>query len=123
LARTKKHPIDVTLTFTGPGDMKDKAVELMQSIGFVDNKGGIPWRLAFPEYTGNEKGIALVGSRGKEGLTQKLLSEKTGIPQRHISEMENGKRAIGKKNAKPLAEALNIDYRIIPLIGGGYHGP
>jgi len=54
----------------------------------------------------------LVGARGKEGLTQKQLSEKTGIPQRHISEMENGKRAIGKKNARLFAEALNIDYRI-----------
>ena len=79
---------------------------------FVDTEDAIPWRLAFPEFAGNEKGVALAGARGKEGLTQKQLSEKTGIPQRHISEMENGKRAIGKKNAKLFAEALNIDYRI-----------
>lgn len=36
----------------------------------------------------------------------------TGIPQRHISEMENGKRPVGKTNAKKLAEALNVDYRL-----------
>ncbi|WP_442877394.1 helix-turn-helix domain-containing protein [Desulfolutivibrio sp.] len=39
------------------------------------------------------------------------LSQATGIPRRHISEMENGKRPIGKKNARLLAEALNIDPR------------
>ena len=113
LARTKKRHIDdVTLSFIGPSEMKAKAVEFMQSIGFVDTEDAIPWRQAFPEFAGNEKGVALVGARGKEGMTQKQLSEKTGIPQRHISEMENGKRAIGKKNAKLFAEALNIDYRI-----------
>ena len=113
LEHTKKHPIDVTLTFTGPGDMKHKAVELMQSIGFVDNQGGIPWRLAFPEFAGNEKGTILKGARLREELTQKQLSEKTGIPQRHISEMETGKRQVGRKRAEILADALNVsDYRI-----------
>jgi hypothetical protein len=34
-----------------------------------------------------------------------------GIPQRHISEMENSKRTVGKENARKLAEALNADYR------------
>jgi len=40
------------------------------------------------------------------------LSDNTGIPQRHISEMENNKRPIGKKNAMKFAKALNIDYRV-----------
>ena len=44
-------------------------------------------------------------------MTQAQLSKMTGIPQRHISEMENGKRPIGKENAKKLAKALNCDYR------------
>lgn len=36
----------------------------------------------------------------------------TGIPQRHISEMENGKRGIGKERARKIAEALHVsDYR------------
>ncbi|MBI5593302.1 MAG: helix-turn-helix transcriptional regulator [Deltaproteobacteria bacterium] len=96
---------DVTLTFTWPDDMK--------TIGFVDNQGGAPWRQAFPEFAGNEKGVALAGARGKEGLTQKQLSEKTGIPQRHISEMETGKMQVGRKRAEILADALNVlDYRI-----------
>jgi plasmid maintenance system antidote protein VapI len=45
-------------------------------------------------------------------MTQTRLSELTGIPQRHISEMEQGKRPIGKENAKKLAKALDTDYRM-----------
>jgi len=41
---------------------------------------------------------SLSGSSVKEGITQKELSELTGIPQNHISEMENGRRQIGKKD-------------------------
>lgn len=65
----------------------------------------------FPEYAGKEKQAALQGYRYRENLTQKQLADLAGIPQRHISEMENGKRPIGKENAKKLAKVLNADYR------------
>jgi transcriptional regulator with XRE-family HTH domain len=52
------------------------------------------------------------GGRGKEVLTQKQLAELTVIAQHHISEMENGKRPIGKETAKKLAAELNVDYRV-----------
>ena len=58
-------------------------------------------------------GACLAGARMKEDLTQSALSEKTGIPQRHISEMENNKRPIGKNNAKKLADVLKVDYKIL----------
>jgi ribosome-binding protein aMBF1 (putative translation factor) len=57
-------------------------------------------------------GKMLVGGRCKEGLTQQQLSDITGIPRRHISEMENNKRPIGKERAKKLAKALQVDYRV-----------
>jgi len=57
--------------------------------------------------------IALKGYRYRENLTQLQLAELTGIPQRHISEMENDKRGIGKDNALKLAKALNTDYRLL----------
>jgi hypothetical protein len=57
--------------------------------------------------------ISLQGARGKENLTQSQLSELSNIPQRHISEMENGKRPIGKERAKRLSAALKIDYRVL----------
>jgi len=53
-----------------------------------------------------------LGARQKEGLTQKQAADLTGIPQRHISEMENGKRTIGKERAKILGKALNISYKV-----------
>ncbi len=66
----------------------------------------------FPEYMDKKPQIALRAYRTREGLTQKELSLKTGIPQHQISEMENGKRGIGKERARKLAQALNVtDYR------------
>lgn len=56
-------------------------------------------------------GESLKAYRMRESLTQVQLSKKSGILQQHISEMENGKRAIGKKNAVKLAGILNCDYR------------
>jgi ribosome-binding protein aMBF1 (putative translation factor) len=65
----------------------------------------------FPELAHNRTGVILRGYRSREDLTQKQLSEMTGIPQRHISELEHGKRQAGKEWAKKLAAALNCDYR------------
>ena len=39
----------------------------------------------FPEVTDDKRpGVILAGARGKEGMTQKQLAEKCGIPQSHI---------------------------------------
>ena len=63
-------------------------------------------------FPGESRGsVALKGIRYRENLTQKQLAEATGIPQRHISEMEAGKRPIGKETARKLAAVLNCDYR------------
>ncbi len=73
----------------------------------------VPWREAYPEYKDEDlPGVCLRGSRYKEGLTQKQLAERIGIPQRHISMMENGKRPIGGKMAKRLGKAMNISYKV-----------
>ena len=66
----------------------------------------------FPEYVEKEQYLALHAYRHREHLTQRQLAELAGIPQRHISEMENGKRVIGKEMAKRLAKALHTDYRV-----------
>jgi len=73
----------------------------------------VPWREAFPPLSETERpGRMLRAARTKEDLTQRQLSALTGIPQHHLSEMEHGKRTIGKERAKKLAEALQIDYRM-----------
>lgn len=66
-----------------------------------------------PDLIGKEKTIALRAYRNREDLTQRELAERVGIPQRHISEMENGKRVIGKEMAKRFADVLGVDYRAL----------
>ncbi len=72
------------------------------------------WREAAKEsikkYT--EAGLAIRGGRIKEDLTQKELAEILGVKPHHISEMEHGKRSIGKKMAHRLAKALNLGYKV-----------
>jgi hypothetical protein len=72
----------------------------------------VPSEQAEAEFVDNPVGTILQGVRFREGITQVELSRNTGIPQRHISEMENGKRTIGKVNARKLATAMDVDYRI-----------
>src|SRR3989339_2181330 len=112
-AHTRKPPIEtIELKFLGPIANMAKAVDVLKPLGFVDTSDSVPWREAYPEYTDEDlPGVCLRGSRYREGLTQKQLADMTGIPQRHISEMENGKRPIGKEMAKRLGKALNIGYK------------
>lgn len=63
----------------------------------------------FPDRT---PGRMLRGARFREDLTQLQLAEASGIPRRHISEMENNRRSIGKERAKRLASVLKVDYRV-----------
>ena len=54
---------------------------------------------------------ALRAYRSREGLSQRALAEKSGVPQPHIAAMESGKRPIGLSMAKKLALALGVNYR------------
>ena len=50
--------------------------------------------------------------RRRAELTQSQLTGQTDICQRHLSEMGNNKRALGKADAKKLAAMiLDCDYR------------
>jgi hypothetical protein len=115
LEPTRKPPTDtVELCFLGPAAKRQEAVDYLRGLGF-EAKGtdSIPWREAFPEVTeATLPGVCLRGARARESMTQKQLSEKTGIPTRHLSEMENGKRPIGKAMAKRLGEALGVGYKV-----------
>jgi DNA-binding transcriptional regulator YiaG len=91
---------------------KAEAARLLKALGFESADDSIPWRDALPFAADQLPGACLAGLRYREGLSQRKLAELTGIPQRHISEMENGKRPIGKERAKVLAKALNTDYRV-----------
>lgn len=107
------------LHFRGPVDKENDAVSALRDLGFesigvTHGKTGdsVPWREVLLDVAGHEVGLSLAGARHKEGLIQRHLSERTGIPQRHIAALETGKRPIGEQNALILANALNVDYRI-----------
>ena len=114
LEPTKAHPTrNIEIHFIGPEENKDRAFETLLSLGFAEVSGSIPWREAFADISEDKlTGNILAGARHKAGLSQKQLTDLTGIPQRHISEMENGRRTIGRKNAKLLARALDTNYRV-----------
>ncbi len=115
---TKKPPTDaVTVTFTGPVAMIQEAIDAMQELGFqtaeqlIRNQqveSSIPWRESESYKDADLPSVFLSGARYREDMPQEALAKRTGIPRRHISEMENGKRPIGKQNARKLAETLNI---------------
>ena len=108
--RTKK---TVVLTFQGPESNRQAAVESLSRLGFVDTSEAIPWRDAFPEITEEQApAVVLRAMRRREEVTQKELSEKSGIPQSHISAMERGKMPIGVIRAKKLGKALNAGYKV-----------
>ncbi len=112
---TKKPPTErQTLRFVGPRARVAEAKQMMKSLDFEDITETVPWREAFSHWTDTDlPGKALAGARHKEGLTQVQLAQLAGLPQRHLSEMEHGKRSIGKATAKKLAKALNVSYQIL----------
>ena len=55
---------------------------------------------------------AIIDARKNAGLTQKQLSERTGIDQSDISRIENGEANPSLKTLKRLAAATNTTLRI-----------
>ena len=111
LGHTKKHPIEVR--FIGTREKISQLKNYAKRIGLQDASDTVTIDEAFPGYNDNPLGLSLKGARNREGLTQRQLADATGIPQRHISEMESGKRQIGRERAKKIADALHVsDYRV-----------
>lgn len=86
----------------------------------VNEDGFYSLEQVFPDL---HAGSAIKGLRYREKLTQIQLARKLGVKRHHISEMENGKRTIGKEMAKRLADALNTDYKVfLPQDSRRTHG-
>ncbi len=84
--------------------------EVLASYGAIAKEPeSVPWEEVYPDFNGS---VALRGARKREGLTQKELARLVGANQTHISEMEHGKRPIGKDMARRLAKVLKAHYRI-----------
>jgi len=118
----KKQTTDEFVEIRLRGVPSDKAGLVKQAIEDILKLAGIPVQdieeedsrrhtveEVFPDF---HIGHALRGLRTREGLTQKRLGEMIGARPSHISEMENGKRPIGKEMAKRLARALRTEYKV-----------
>ena len=112
LVHTKKRPIE-SIRFYGHPDAIDSLRQYARTVKAVEtNPDSIPVEEVHPEIVSNPAGTYLKGIRCREDMTQQQLADTTGIPRRHISEMECGKRSIGKATARKLAETLRADYRL-----------
>ncbi|WP_300154986.1 helix-turn-helix transcriptional regulator [Solidesulfovibrio sp.] len=99
----------VPLCFRVPVEKKDAVVSALKEYGAVLEEDEGLETIDIDEIPAGE---ALKGFRLHKGWTQIQLAEKTGISQRHISQMERGRLPIGKIRAKRFAEVFNADYRV-----------
>lgn len=116
---TKMHPTEIQVVMGSnvrryrdiPTAKLKPILTLLQ--GYED--GSIPWReLAKKHFeaAGGEGAFMVREARKRVGMTQMKLAEKLGMPQGNVSQLEAGRRPIGKKLAKRLSKILNVDYRV-----------
>ena len=67
------------------------------------------WDALEPEFTIIQ---AMIDARKRSGLTQKELSEKTGIAQSDISKLENGNANPSLKTLQRLARGMDMTIKI-----------
>jgi ribosome-binding protein aMBF1 (putative translation factor) len=128
LAHMRVHPTDlhVKIIIEMPNSKKisyisaeniGKLEAFLEKYSEEDDKP-VAWEVLAKERIEKYKkaGLVLRGMRYREDLSQKELAKRSGVSQNEISKIENGKRTVGEKVAKRLAEALNIDYRLLTEI-------
>ena len=75
----------------------------------------LPWRdiaEARIKAAGGESAHMVRTSREMAGLTQTELAKLLGMPQANVSQIETGRRSVGKALAKKLSKIFHVDYRV-----------
>ena len=67
-------------------------------------------------YVTDEIANSLKGARESRGLSQRALSEKSGVPQGHISKIENGTVDLRLSSLIALARALELELALVPRV-------
>jgi len=78
-------------------------------------KDTVPWRELAKDRiqaAGGESAYMLKVARSMADMTQTELAKKLHMPQGNLSQIECGKRSIGKSLAKKLGKILGKDYRV-----------
>jgi DNA-binding XRE family transcriptional regulator len=94
-----------------------EGIKLFPVAGRKDADEGptLPWREAFSDVIakhGGEVAAMVRAYRDAKGITQQQLADVVGLRKSNISEIERGKRPIGKGLARKLGLALDADYRM-----------
>ena len=71
------------------------------------------WYTTEEVFLGFHAGHSLRGARYREDVSQRKLAKLTGVSVQNISNMEHGRRPIGKDMAKRFAKVLNTDWRLL----------
>lgn len=75
----------------------------------------LPWREVAKsriKTAGGESAYMVKTSREMAEMTQVELAKRLRMAQGNISQIETGKRAVGKNLAKKLAKIFDVDYRV-----------
>ena len=105
----------VDLSFRVPAGKAELVKRVMRALVETESGAGEAGEKQYytPEevFGPSSPGKALRGYRYREAMTQARLAELAGVSKQHISDMENGRRVIGKDVAKRLGEALGAPWK------------
>jgi predicted transcriptional regulator len=104
LTKTPRTNGTVSLTVVVPAGRADAVARAIEE-AVADS---VPAEEVFP---GSTPGSILRGARGLREMTQAELAARVGVRASHISDMERGRRPIGKAMAKKLGEALEYPWK------------
>lgn len=107
--------IELIACIFGSGDRDDvpEIINTMKEI--IESKAGSAKVFDTDGFTvETSKWLAYISSKIKDarkaaGLTQTQLAEKSGLPQPHISRLENGEHSPSRKTLERIANALGVD--------------
>lgn len=115
----KMHPTEIQIhlgkdRFVFKGVPKGKLETIIKSLRKYKDDS-VEWRSLAQgriKKQGGEPAYMLRVCRERLKLTQTALAKKLDLKQSNISQMENGKRSIGKIMAKKFAKVFDVDYRV-----------
>lgn len=96
-----------------PGPVAKRIVSSLSR--YKEEEKAIPWRDALKEDIeagGGNSTYFIRGAREAAGMTQTELAEELGIQRTNLSNIERGKRPVGKDLARKFGKIFKVDYRV-----------
>jgi DNA-binding XRE family transcriptional regulator len=110
-------PVEFTITGNAPAfyiDLTRRLFKVEETKSTDDSEGRTnirDWDWFKEEESKTTPGEVLRSLRTMRGIRQAALAKKIGVQPQQISDMEKDRTPIGKKMAKKIGEALNINWK------------